>query len=483
MEHKEPMNDTTVLVVDDDRANLDSVAKIFQREGLSTLTATSGAEAVELLRRPEVSVVVTDLMMPGMDGQELLRTARAMRSDVEVVLMTAYATVETAVAAMREGAYDFITKPLKRHSLVKAVQKALERQALVAENRELKTKLADLGAPGGRTMVGQSPAFRAFMDTLRQAAPSSATVLLMGESGTGKELAARAIHELSARAKGPFIAVNCAALPETILEAELFGVEKGAFTGAVARREGRFERAHGGTLFLDEVGEMSLSAQVKLLRVLQEGEIERLGGTQMVKVDVRLVAATNKDLPREVAEGRFREDLFYRLHVVEVQIPALASRREDISLLADHFARRYAAKNRKPIRGFTPEALAALEDYAWPGNVRELEHAVERAVVLCRGEQIDAADLPDSVRRGPRGSAGHVVISIGTPMEEIERRVIHETLRHTKGDKTLAARLLGIAARTIYRKLERESQQAQQPQPESEPESATSEASPGTPRE
>jgi two-component system response regulator HydG len=450
------MTTATVLVVDDDRANLDSVSRIFQREGLATLAASNGTEALDLLRKPEVSVMVTDLMMPGMDGQELLKAARTIRPDVEVVLMTAYATVETAVAAMKDGAYDFITKPLKRHSLVKAVQKALEKQALVAENKSLKAKLAEIGASGGKAMVGQSPAFRAMMDTLRQAAPSTATVLLMGESGTGKELAARALHEHSHRAKGPFIAVNCAALPESILEAELFGVERGAYTGAVARREGRFERASGGTLFLDEVGEMPLSAQVKLLRVLQEGEIERLGGTQTVKVDVRLVAATNKDLQKEVAEGRFREDLFYRLNVVEVRVPALASRREDIPLLADAFLRRFAAKNGKTLRGFSEEALRILENYAWPGNVRELEHAVERAVVLVRGEVLEASDLPESVRKGPLGSAGQLVIPIGTPMEEIERRVIHETLRHTKGDKTLAARLLGIAARTIYRKLERE---------------------------
>jgi two-component system response regulator HydG len=455
----------TVLVVDDDQANLDSVSRIFQREGLTTLTSQNGKEALELLRRPEVAVMVTDLMMPGMDGQELLKAARTLRPDVEVVLMTAYGTVETAVSAMKDGAYDFITKPLKRHALVKSVQKALERQQLVAENRDLKARLAEMGAPGGKTIVGQSPAFRVFMDTLRQAAPSSATVLLMGESGTGKELAARAIHELSPRAKSSFVAVNCAALPESILEAELFGVERGAFTGAVARKEGRFERAHGGTLFLDEVGEMSASAQVKLLRVLQEGEIERLGGTQTVKVDVRLVAATNKDLSKEVAEGRFREDLYYRLNVVEVRIPALASRREDIPLLADHFLRRFAAKNAKGVRGFSPEALTQLENYAWPGNIRELEHAVERAVVLCRSEVIDVSDLPEQVRRGPLGAASQLVIPIGTPMEEIERRVIHETLRHTRGDKTLAARLLGIAARTIYRKLERESAGEEEPKP------------------
>jgi two-component system response regulator HydG len=450
------MANSTVLVVDDDRANLDSVARIFQLEGLATLTASDGEEGLALLRRPEVGVLVTDLMMPGLDGKELLRTARSMRPDVEVVLMTAYGTVEAAVSAMKDGAYDFITKPLKRHALVKTVQRALEHRALMAENEALKARLADLGAPGGRTLIGQSPAFRALMETLRQAGAAHATVLLVGESGTGKELAARALHELSPRASGPFVAVNCGAIPETLLEAELFGVEKGAFTGALARREGRFERAHGGTLFLDEVGELSLGAQVKLLRVLQEGEIERLGGTGPLQVDVRVVSATRRELPREVAEGRFREDLYYRLNVVEVRIPPLASRREDVPLLADHFLRRFAAKNAKPLRGLSAEALQALEDYAWPGNVRELEHAIERAVVLARGEVLEIGDLPESVRTGPRGAAGQVVIPIGTPMEEVERRLIHETLRHTGGDKTMAARLLGIAARTIYRKLERE---------------------------
>ena len=454
-----------MLVVDDDHANLDSVCKVFQREGVPTLSAPNGQEAIELLRRPEVGVMVTDLMMPGVDGQELLKAARAMRPDVEVVLMTAYATVETAVSAMRDGAYDFITKPLKRHSLVKAVQKAMEKQALVAENRDLKAQLA---AVGPRTMIGQSPAFRAFLETLGQAAPSTATVLLMGESGTGKELAARSIHDQSPRAKGAFVAVNCAALPESILEAELFGVEKGAFTGAVARKEGRFERASGGTLFLDEVGEMSSGAQVKLLRVLQEGEVERLGGTHTIKVDVRVVAATNKDLQREIAEGRFREDLYFRLNVVEVRIPSLASRREDVPLLADHFLRRYAAKNNKTLRGFSDAARSLLENYAWPGNVRELEHALERAVVLCRNDIIDVSDLPESVRKGPIGAASQIVIPIGTPMEEIERRVIHETLRHTKGDKNLAARLLGIAARTIYRKLAADEAEGQKAGPGSE---------------
>jgi two-component system response regulator HydG len=400
-------------------------------------------------------------MMPGMSGEELLRAARTVSPDTEVVLMTAYGTVETAVAAMKEGAYDFITKPVKRHAIVKSVRQALEKATLVAENRALRAKLAGLALlePGGE-LIGSAPAFRAALDTLRQAAPTSATVLLHGESGTGKELAARLLHDLSPRSAGAFVPIHCAAIPETILESELFGYERGAFTGAAARKEGRFERAHGGTLFLDEVGEMSPAVQVKLLRFLQDGVVERLGGTQPIQVDVRIVAATNKDLDSEVKAGRFREDLFYRLNVVAVRLPPLRERREDVPLLAVAFLRRLADENRKAISGFTPPALAALEAYDWPGNVRELLHAVERAVVLTHGEAVDVADLPEPVRQArPGESAGGATalsIPIGTPLEEIERLVIRETLRHTHGDKNLAARLLGVASRTIYRKLDRD---------------------------
>jgi two-component system response regulator HydG len=363
--------------------------------------------------------------------------------------------VETAVQAMKEGAYDFITKPLKRQAIVKVVRQAAEKAALLAENKALKERLAEFSAGGKRAIIGQSPAFRAVMDTLKQAAPSTATLLLLGESGTGKELFARAIHEASNRAGGPFVPINCAAIPETILESELFGYERGAFTGAIARKEGRFERASGGTLFLDEVGEMSPSVQVKLLRVLQEGEIERLGGSGPIKVDVRVVAATNKDLAGMVQQGRYRDDLYYRLNVVSIVLPPLRERREDIPLLANHFLRMYVQKNQKPISGFAKAALERMEAYAWPGNVRELENAVERAVVLSRGSAIELEDLPESVRGGATGAERHVIIPIGMPMEEVELKVIQETLRHTKGDKTLAARLLGIAARTIYRKLDK----------------------------
>jgi two-component system response regulator HydG len=450
-----------ILIVDDERSNLDSLQKIFAREGWKVAAAESGPKALEVLRRERVSVLVTDLMMPGMSGEELLRAARTVSPETEVVLMTAYGTVETAVAAMKGGAYDFITKPLKRHAIVKSVRQALEKASLVAENRALRARLAGLALvePSGG-LIGNAPAFRAALDTLRQAAPTSATVLLEGESGTGKELAARLLHDLSPRAGGAFVPIHCAAIPETILESELFGYERGAFTGASARKEGRFERAHGGTLFLDEVGEMSPAVQVKLLRFLQDGVVERLGGTQPIQVDVRVVAATNKELDSEVKAGRFREDLFYRLNVVAVRLPPLRERREDVALLASAFLRRLAEENRKPVSGFTPAALAALEAHDWPGNVRELMHAVERAVVLTRGDAVDVSDLPEPVRQarpgGSPGGAASLVIPIGTPLEEIERMVVRETLRHTRGDKSLAARLLGVASRTIYRKLDRD---------------------------
>ncbi len=451
----------TILVVDDEQANLDSLDRIFAREGYRILLARSGQAAVETLRGEPVDVVLTDLMMPSMSGQDLLRAVRAVAPDAEVVLMTAYGTVEAAVAAMKDGAYDFLTKPLKRHAVLKSVQQAIDKRRLVLENKELRARLAGVEQP----IVGQSPSLRATLDIIRQAAPSSATVLLLGESGTGKELFARALHDHSPRAQGPFVPINCAAIPETILESELFGYERGAFTGAVQRKEGRIERAQGGTLFLDEVGELTPSVQVKLLRFLQDGQIERLGGTGAVKVDSRVVAATNQDLASRVREGKFREDLYYRLNVIQVILPPLRDRIEDIPLLAEHFVGRYAAKNGKTIGGLTRAAFAALEGYPWPGNVRELEHAIERAVVLSRGAEIDLDDLPESLRSSGAARAAGLAsplegrtlsVPLGTTMEEIELRVIRETLRQTKGDKNLAAQLLGIAARTIYRKLDRE---------------------------
>jgi two-component system response regulator HydG len=445
-----PADATTVLVVDDERSNLESLEKIFLREGMRVLLAPDAKHALELVRAHRVHVVLTDLMMPGTTGLELLRAMKQVAPDVEVVLMTAYGSVEAAVSAMREGAYDFVEKPLKRISIVKSVRKAAERQRLVAENKSLKDEIKRLAR---REIVGSSPALRRVMDVATQAAPSQATVLVLGESGTGKELLARHIHERSMRSRGPFVAVNCAAIPETILESELFGHEKGAFTGAAGKREGRFAKAAGGTLFLDEIGELSTSVQVKLLRVMQEGEYEPLGGNTQ-KSDVRIVAATNRDLVAEVGAGRFREDLFYRLNVIAITAPPLRARREDIPLLVDHFLGLYGAKNGRPRMQPTRGALERMIDYAWPGNVRELENVIERAVVLSRSDTLGEADLPEHIAVAAARAPAQLVFEIGTPLDEIELRVIRETLRNTKGDKSVAAQLLGISTRTIYRKLD-----------------------------
>jgi two-component system response regulator HydG len=438
----------TVLVVDDDAANVASLERIFQREGMRVLTADSAKTALELVRRHRVEVVLTDLMMAGVTGIELLRALGQISPDTEVVLMTAYGTVETAVAAMREGAYDFVEKPLKRMNIVKSVRKAAERQSLVAENRSLRQEIKNLTR---RELVGSSPVLRRVLEIASQAAPSSATVLVLGESGTGKELLARYIHERSGRAGGPFVAVNCSAIPETILEAELFGHERGAFTGAHERRDGRFARAAGGTLFLDEIGELSPQVQVKLLRVLQEGEYEPVGGDTRT-ADVRIVAATNRDLQHEVQAGRFREDLFYRLNVIAITAPPLRSRREDVPLLVDHFLGVYCAKNGRAALAVPHELLERLVEYPWPGNVRELENVIERAVVLCRSDKMTLDDLPETIRTS-KSEPSHITVTVGTPLEQVERQLIRETLRLAGGDKSLAAQLLGISTRTVYRKL------------------------------
>jgi DNA-binding NtrC family response regulator len=453
---------STVLVVDDEPSNVASLEKIFQREGMRVLTADNAKTALDLARAHRVQVVLTDLMMPGTSGLELLRALKQASPDTEIVMMTAYGTVETAVQAMREGAYDFVEKPLKRMNIVKSVKKAAERQSLVTENRSLKSEIARLTT---HEIVGSSPALRRVLEIATQAAPSSATVLVLGESGTGKELLARFIHEHSARKSGPFVAVNCAAIPESILEAELFGHERGAFTGAFARREGRFAKATGGTLFLDEIGELSPAVQVKLLRVLQEGEYEPIGG-DTVRADVRIVAATNKDLRAEVSAGRFREDLFYRLNVIAITAPPLRARRDDIPLLVDHFLGKYCKKNGRARLVAPPEVTAILTEYPWPGNVRELENVIERAVVLCRSSRLEVSDLPDTLREAPVTEASTVTFSVGTPLDEVERRLLRETLRYAKGDKSVAAQLLGISTRTIYRKLgEMEGADAKEPAP------------------
>jgi two-component system, NtrC family, response regulator HydG len=437
-----------VLVVDDDDANRLTLERILQREGYAVAHAATGRDALEVIRAQPIDVVLTDLKMPGMSGIDLLKAARKVDPDVEVVVMTAYGTVETAVEAMKEGAYDFVAKPLKRLELVTALRKAMEKRSLQAENRRLREQL---GAIGEGEVIGRSQVMRALLDELEQVAASDATVLLCGESGTGKGRLARLLHRMSRRKDARLVTVNCASLPEALLESELFGYEKGAFTGAVSRKEGRFDLARGGTLFLDEITEVLPPVQVKLLRVLQEGEYERVGGTETLGADVRFIAASNRDIEQEVAAGRFRTDLFYRLNVIRLNVPPLRERPEDVPLLAQHFLVLYSRKNAKEVRAFTPEALEALCAWRWPGNVRELENAVERAVVLSRDDRIGTNDLPPALRKS-EGGRKRIAFEVGTPLKTMERRMIEETLRFCNGDKNLAASLMGITARTIYRR-------------------------------
>jgi two-component system response regulator HydG len=443
----------TLLVADDDPGVREGLERTLTREGYRVVLASDGRAALERLQGGGVDLVLTDLKMPGLTGIELLRAAKAIAPDVDVILLTAFGTVEEAVKAMKDGAYDFITKPFQRAQILRLIRQALERRSLIQQNRELQRRLDDLLRQGA--VIGGSPAFRRTMTLVEQVAASSATVLIQGESGTGKELIARAIHEGSTRRGKPFVAVNCAALTETLLESELFGYEKGAFTGAAGRKEGRFELADGGTLFLDEVADLSPVTQPKILRVLQEGEFERLGGTRSLRVDVRIVAATNQELAQLVRDKRFREDLYYRLNVITINVPPLRDRREDVRLLAEHFLRIYAAKNNRKLDGFSDEALERLEGYAWPGNVRELENVIERAVVLARAGRIDAGDLPHEVGGVKPPPRDAIVQLVGTPLAEIEQRLLDETLRITGGNKTQAAKLLGIDVRTVSRKLER----------------------------
>jgi two-component system, NtrC family, response regulator HydG len=451
----------TLLVADDDPGLRESLGRTLTRAGYKVVLASDGRAALERLRGGGLDLVLTDLKMPGLTGIEVLRATKAIAPDLDVILLTAFGTVEEAVIAMKEGAYDFMTKPFRGEQLLKIVAKALERRDLIEQNRVLQRQLEDLRGKG--QVIGGSPAFRRMMTLVDQVADSSATVLIQGESGTGKELVARAIHERSPRRSGPFVAVNCAALPETLLESELFGYEKGAFTGAGARKEGRFELADGGTLFLDEVADLSIVTQPKILRVLQEGEFERVGGTKTIRVDVRIVTATNQDLGQMVREKRFREDLYYRLNVITTNVPPLRERREDIRVLAQHFLRVYAAKNNRKLDGLSDEAVRRLEAYAWPGNVRELENVIERGVVLARGSIMELTDLPEEIVGATPLPEGVLSVRIGTSLAEVERRLLEETLRATKGNRTLTAKLLGIDPKTVYRKLGRAEDPADDP--------------------
>jgi DNA-binding NtrC family response regulator len=427
------------------------LAELLRDEGFDVETA---ADAFKALGKAEVlgpHIVVTDLKMPGMDGIELVKKLRAYEDPPSVIVMTAFGAVSSAVEAMRAGAAEYLTKPIDFDELVVAIDKVLEHQQLHRETRELRRRVRDKVAPNN--IVGAAPPMQRVFEIIEQVAPSRATVLVSGESGTGKELVANAIHQRSPRAHGPFVKLHCAALAETLLESELFGHERGAFTGAMARRDGRFSVADGGTLFLDEIGEISPSVQVKLLRFLQEHEFERVGGSQTIRVDVRVIAATNRNLTEEVQKGRFREDLFYRLNVVTIEMPGLRERKSDIPSLAKLFLDRYATDNGKPIENFTPEAFDLLLSYDWPGNVRELENAIERAVVLCAGTVVEPRHLPPNVRPTSSAATGGMPAVPGSTLAEIERYAILETLKSTGGSTSRAAEVLGISVRTIQYRL------------------------------
>jgi two-component system, NtrC family, response regulator AtoC len=438
-----------ILVVDDEVNARTALAELLRDEGFEVETAADAFKALGKYESFSPHVVVTDLKMPGMDGIELVKKIRAMEDSAAVVVMTAFGAVSSAVDAMRAGAADYLTKPLNFDELLVVLDKVFDQQALRRETRQLRQRVRDRVAPNN--IVGSSPPMQRVFEVVDQVAPSKATVLITGESGTGKELVANAIHQRSPRANGPFVKLHCAALAESLLESELFGHEKGSFTGAMARKDGRFQIADGGTLFLDEIGEISPSIQVKLLRFLQEHEFERVGGTQTIRVDVRVIAATNKNLAEEVAKGRFREDLFYRLNVVALEMPPLRDRRTDIPALAKFFLDRYTKDNGKTIDSFGPDTLELLCAYDWPGNVRELENAIERAVVLASTSVIEPRHLPPSVQ--PRVTPAGMPIVPGAKMADLERYAIIETLKATGGSTSKAAEILGISVRTIQYRL------------------------------
>jgi DNA-binding NtrC family response regulator len=439
-----------ILLVDDDASARGGLEKLLKQDGYAVDTAPDGEKALAVAAERPPDVVVTDLDMPVMDGMRLLAKLREQDPELPVIVATAFGDVAAAVAAMRVGAADFLTKPIDFDILAVAIERAVERRTLRVEAENLRRQLRERDGEGLQGLTGTSPAMQRVYRVVRQVAPSKATVLVTGESGTGKGELARAIHALSPRAKAPFVALHCAALSESLLESELFGHERGAFTGADKRRLGRFEQANGGTLFLDEIGDITPLTQVKLLRVLQERTFERVGGNELIAVDVRLIAATNRDLTADVRDGRFREDLYYRLNVVHVEMPALRLRGGDVFALARHFLQRFAEENHKGIDRFTDAARTKILGHRWPGNVRELENALERAVVMGEGVAIDADDLPfEDVE--PTGGAVRIP---GSTMAEIERHAIEATLEATQGSTARAAELLDISVRTIQYRLQ-----------------------------
>jgi DNA-binding NtrC family response regulator len=440
----------TLLVADDEKNIREGLAEALESDGYSILMAADGEEAMRLVDSGDIDLVITDLRMPKLSGTELLGKTASRYPGLPVIVLTGHGTIEDAVAAMRSGAFDFLTKPVNLDHLSILVKRALETREMARKNRELEAEVE--AQKSTSSIIGKSGEMKKVFDVIRRVAPTRASVLVTGESGVGKELVADAIHNLSPRRDGPLVKVHCAALAESLLESELFGHEKGSFTGAQARKRGRFELADKGTLFLDEIGEINQNVQIKILRVLQERRFERVGGEETIETDVRIVAATNRDLKEEIRKGSFREDLYYRLNVVNIRVPPLRERRDDIPLLAISFLREFSGENGKKLEGFDPKARQALYAYPWPGNVRELRNSVESAVVMASGNFVGLDDLPPNVRSSGEGRDARV--PVGSTLAEAEKILIRETLAAQGGNKSRTAEILGIGRKTLYQKIE-----------------------------
>jgi len=446
-----------ILIADDEAAGREALAEMLTRWGHVVIQANDGNEALKKAIEAPPDVIVSDLVMPTLNGLSLLRALREELPEVPVILLTGKGTIDSAVSAIRQGAWDFLEKPVEGQRLRMVVERALEKKATMQVVAALQHNLRRSG--GERGFVGNSAAMQRVFKLIDKVAAGKTSVVITGESGTGKEMVARAIHGASPRNDRPFIAVNCSAIPATLIESEIFGHERGAFTGADARRQGCFELADGGTLFLDEVGEMPLELQAKFLRVLEEGTLRRLGGKSEIRVDVRVICATNRDLKEMVREGRFREDLFFRLNVFHIELPSLKERREDVPLLVQHFVDRFAADSGKKVRGASQDALQALQAYSWPGNIRELRNTIERAVILCDGELIEREHLPREVA-GSVSSGSTLKLSVGMPLREVEREYILFSLQENAGNKARTAEMLQVSEKTLYNKLNRYSKRA-----------------------
>ncbi|MBN2653181.1 MAG: sigma-54-dependent Fis family transcriptional regulator [Spirochaetales bacterium] len=441
-----------ILVADDEKNIREGLASALEMDGYEVYTASNGDEASVFINNNDIDLVITDLRMPKMSGNDLLKHISSSFPTIPVIILTGHGTIESAVEAMRDGAFDFITKPVNLDRLSLLVKRALSNRELVLKHRMLEEEVEKLGRANKYSkMIGKSSQMRKIFDVIQQVASTKASVLITGESGVGKELVADALHNLSNRKDSPFVKVHCAALTESLLESELFGHEKGSFTGAISDKKGRFELANKGSIFLDEIGEINQSVQIKILRVLQEREFERVGGEKTVSVDVRVIAATNKDLKKEIEGGNFREDLFYRLNVVNIHVPPLRERREDISLLVTSFISEFSDENGKKIEGIDSKAMSALYNYSWPGNIRELRNCIESAVVMCRSDFIGIDDLPPSVAESTEGD--FIRIKPGSSMSEVERLVILETLKRENGNKSKTAKILNMGRKTLYQKL------------------------------